>query len=410
MLDAFLEVSYGHTKEAEDKQRLTNTLAELPKETLLAIASGREKLGSAENWLEQFNGTSLYNKALQLEQLEYRIDMGEKLAMAKDEIYVHKKMLELELLKEAGQTKEAILAEGLGTYFGYQKGKKLDRGGEGAVRGLGGAFGGGLAGGLAGGAVGGVPGALLGGIGGSYGGYRLATHGLDEEIARRAAAQQAAGAAEKSASIVHKAGMPAAAKKAKGVWGRYKQLMKGDRAKAVEDYATKRTGAMPLGENAAMFMGKNVNARKKAWEKMRGISGAERVKTLGTRVGTGAAGVGAVGVGAAALKGKDSEKTSAAAYAEAAYRMKVAHAEMVLGRELTDMEKQAIGVGGALKGMYNVAKKGFGGKAGGFGQAAKNVGGYWKGIASKSPGMAAGLVAAPVAAAGLGAGYMAGSK
>jgi len=76
--------------------------------------------------------------------------------------------------------------------------------------------------------------------------------------------------------------------------------------------------------------------------------------------------------------------------------------------------KTAIGIIGAAKGLYNAGKVGAfgtlaaqkaakaGGAAagGGFGGAAKNVGRYFGGLAKTSPGMAAGMVAAPALATG----------
>jgi hypothetical protein len=81
-------------------------------------------------------------------------------------------------------------------------------------------------------------------------------------------------------------------------------------------------------------------------------------------------------------------------------------------------QKEAASTLGALKGMYNVARSGFGRSAAdasgkvtslvggeakrlgksGLGGAATNVGHYWKNLAKNQPGLAASLVAAPVAA------------
>jgi hypothetical protein len=90
------------------------------------------------------------------------------------------------------------------------------------------------------------------------------------------------------------------------------------------------------------------------------------------------------------------------------------------------MEKEAIGTMGAVKGMFNSAKAGWGGagaaRAGakalgapaigpmtvaqqaaaksGFSGAATNAGKYWQGLAKTRPGLAAGMVAAPALAGG----------
>jgi hypothetical protein len=112
--------------------------------------------------------------------------------------------------------------------------------------------------------------------------------------------------------------------------------------------------------------------------------------------------------------------------------MKVAD---VWGRQMAHLEKTAIpgigAIGGALRGfgskalgsarqlgggfkqLGQAAKTGWGGvvnQAGGLSSgirgAAQNVGHTWSNIAKTSPGLAAGLVAAPVAAAGIGAGAL----
>jgi hypothetical protein len=102
---------------------------------------------------------------------------------------------------------------------------------------------------------------------------------------------------------------------------------------------------------------------------------------------------------------------------------------MVKGaQEMGLLEKQAVGFLGAAKGLWNASKAGYGTGGGvikgvgsfrvsggaarragksGFSGAVHNAGTYMGALAKKQPGMAAGLVAAPVAAAGA-LGYAAG--
>lgn len=84
MLDKFLEVSYGKTKEAEDKSHLVELMKQLPNEELMKIASGETKLshygsigGGGQEWIQEFRGTPFFEQALALEQEDLQMQMQE---------------------------------------------------------------------------------------------------------------------------------------------------------------------------------------------------------------------------------------------------------------------------------------------------------------------------------------------
>lgn len=120
MLDVFLQAGYTKEKRASASLEMTRLMMKLPQAELLKIASGdltacAPKEGSGgEEWLEKFRGTPLMDQAFQLAQAEIALDMQdiqerqqrkEEDAMrpdnyvAKDQLGLKKRLLELELLK-----------------------------------------------------------------------------------------------------------------------------------------------------------------------------------------------------------------------------------------------------------------------------------------------------------------------
>lgn len=114
MLDTFLEVACGHTKEAEARAKTVDLLKQLPNDYLYALATGKEKIAYDEegSFLQKFKGSDLFEDAVALEQqaLELRMQdqqnrkdesqrWRERDAL-QDQLSIQKKMLELELAKQ----------------------------------------------------------------------------------------------------------------------------------------------------------------------------------------------------------------------------------------------------------------------------------------------------------------------
>jgi hypothetical protein len=78
MLDVFLEVVSGKTREAEAFDALVDDFSKLPTEELAKIASGQSKLayGDDDDWLSKFEDTDLYEQALALEQECLEVDIA----------------------------------------------------------------------------------------------------------------------------------------------------------------------------------------------------------------------------------------------------------------------------------------------------------------------------------------------
>jgi DNA-binding protein H-NS len=130
MLDTFLTVAYQKTKKAEAQDRQVELLKKLPNDLLFKIASGQEKLGygamaslggGCEDWIEKFQGTPLLQEAVALRKEELELEMAEaqhrqqedqhyqavsaerqQNTVARDELCIKKKMLELQLVESAG--------------------------------------------------------------------------------------------------------------------------------------------------------------------------------------------------------------------------------------------------------------------------------------------------------------------
>ena len=79
MLDTFLEVAAGHYKKANDQKRTVELMSRLPKETLINIANGTEKLayGCDDDWLEKYKGTPLLPQAVQLAKQELELEQAD---------------------------------------------------------------------------------------------------------------------------------------------------------------------------------------------------------------------------------------------------------------------------------------------------------------------------------------------
>jgi hypothetical protein len=125
MLDLCLTAMYEKDITTKTAQALHQALLQLPKEELLDISLGRSPLnkvahmdcndGGEVSWLDQFQGSPLYDHALQLEQKCLELDMQriqgrsdresamDQANQAKDVIDVQKRMLELQLVQSKHQ-------------------------------------------------------------------------------------------------------------------------------------------------------------------------------------------------------------------------------------------------------------------------------------------------------------------
>lgn len=112
MLDLWLEHAYTKTKQAEDKQRFYTALEQLPTAELLAITRGESPINKVAHgdacWLDQFQGSPLYDQALALEKQSLELDMSDAAESTerqaayshRDALRVQRRMLELALSEE----------------------------------------------------------------------------------------------------------------------------------------------------------------------------------------------------------------------------------------------------------------------------------------------------------------------
>ena len=119
MLDAYLEVLCEKTAAAEAFDALVEDYMKLPNEELVGLANGTSKLAYGDHdgeWLEKFEGTELYDDALQLEQQCLEVDIADQqhrleqemkepeerpdFYKQKDAIRLKKRILDLELTKQ----------------------------------------------------------------------------------------------------------------------------------------------------------------------------------------------------------------------------------------------------------------------------------------------------------------------
>jgi hypothetical protein len=115
MLDRYIEVLWGHEKQAAEQRKLVDLLGRLPIDELDGLASGRTKLafscGDDGEWLEKFKGTPLLEQAIQLEQEQLQLEAqqisqrqesrqsGDQEAMQRDQLNVRRKLLDIELAR-----------------------------------------------------------------------------------------------------------------------------------------------------------------------------------------------------------------------------------------------------------------------------------------------------------------------
>lgn len=128
MLDIFLDAAAEQEKNASAVDELTEVMKELPLEELQKIASGKTKLSfydSNPKWLKQFEGTPLYEQAIQLEQACIAIEASDiekrmternerdDIWDQKDMLRLKKKQLELQLAhaKLSGEAPEEEVEE-----------------------------------------------------------------------------------------------------------------------------------------------------------------------------------------------------------------------------------------------------------------------------------------------------------
>lgn len=119
MLDTFLEVSYRDEQAKSLRNEMAEAMTALPNDMLHKLASGEEKLafhGDKEGgcWLDQFQGTPLYEQAIQLEEKSIELEAQDQQQRvedragrdqiwdARDAVRLKKRMLELELRKGEG--------------------------------------------------------------------------------------------------------------------------------------------------------------------------------------------------------------------------------------------------------------------------------------------------------------------
>jgi len=367
MLDKFLEVAYEQTKQASLKQQVLTELKKLPDSELHKIASGEVKIScmGEDNWLDKFKCSPLYQDAVALEEQRLEADIADQQRRAsekstsderwavRDSLNVKKRMLELDL----------------------RKSELSDEGPE--------------------------P-------------MSLPAPSAEEAVDKMASARGALliESMRKEAKTSSVSDLRNAAKKSKGVWGRYKQLMKGDRSKAIRDFSDGRTGATRVtlgGKSGALFSGttKGVDRRTKAWEKMQHVAQTEGNKSVAARAATAAAGVAGIGVGIDKLQG-DKKKTAA----------------ITNLNDLNEFEKEALvaalrtaasALPGIAKFVGRTAKQQFGAARRGGTESMRKVlnrqttvaKGRVSNFVNKSPGAAAALAGGAVGTAGL-AGYAAG--
>jgi hypothetical protein len=145
MLDAFLTVAYGKTKQAQAMDQRVQLMRKLSNNTLVKIANGKMKLGHAHlvgedegNWLDRFKDTPLFQDALEVEkqELENRIverqrsqeqdERWRAQSDARDDLCIRRKMLELRLAELESGTSEEAADEGAAEAMGGNQLQKED--------------------------------------------------------------------------------------------------------------------------------------------------------------------------------------------------------------------------------------------------------------------------------------------
>lgn len=388
MLDEFLEVAYEHEKKASAYQRMVADMGKLPLGELHALAEGTSKLaslcGESDEWLEKYEGTPFHEQALQLEQeqLEHSIAQEQRLLEVQmkekdesreeeyrrgDAIRLRKRILDLELNKskleaaaggaaEEDEEQEEFEPEAATPPVAAEE--EPEEAEEAPVD---------------------IKAAAVR--------MRKSAGGLsrfDPAAAAVAVPTALAAGASRDPFIV-----PNIAGTVTGRMGRYAENV------------GQKPGEMGPG-NAAMM----------------GAVGGDLVG--GAIGGPPGAQVGrALGAGGGAYLGysrsKDKAKDNSGEKKGPKEEVKKASACGVTPVQLRAMRKEALNLGGAMKGLANAGRAGFrgagvAGKVGakGLAGASKNVGKAWAGMAKNHPGMAAASLAIPTAAAAGGVGLMAG--
>ncbi len=130
MLDKYLEVLYSHEKTASTKNQMADLMKVLPEEELHRIANGEEKLAEfdcmsdkANSWVDQFQGTPMYEEAMALEGQKLELDIqrqqqnmerfaaGDELSHAEDQIRLQRRILELKKHQADLQARGAVQEE-----------------------------------------------------------------------------------------------------------------------------------------------------------------------------------------------------------------------------------------------------------------------------------------------------------
>jgi hypothetical protein len=404
MIDSFLEVAYGKTKTAEDMDRRVELMRKLPDGLLRKIASGEEKLGypvdvtgsgdEPKIWLDRFKDTPLFEEALEIEKQELENRMADQQRRqeeqanwqardsARDELCIKRKMLELQL---------AELESGGGESLEEEAAAEGEPPAEEAAE--------------------------------QAGGGETTVPEAAEQM--KAAMAKAAAQMQKSAKTLREIEEETIrrGREAGGKWG----LKRGARSGA-------RAGAVPAALAGAIgggLYGGLKGGGGRAQRALRALGGAAAGAAGGGGIGA------AYGGGTGAYKGKRIGKQ----LGEQAAKQRNLQRRLLILRALrnrqmaqpyrtkqssAELSKEAIGLWGAGKGLVSAMRTGWAGRG-----AAKNVvrktmqagkeveqkgisgvsgalhhgGKYMGGLMRKSPGLAAGMIAAPAA----GAGYALGS-
>lgn len=115
MLDHFLDVAVRSDAAHREQVKLAQDLQRLPNDVLYGLATGSLKLafGSSDEWLEKYQGTPMFEEALQLEHAELENEVArqqasvanqsEQFYKTQEQIRLQKKMLDLKLIEASEQ-------------------------------------------------------------------------------------------------------------------------------------------------------------------------------------------------------------------------------------------------------------------------------------------------------------------
>lgn len=156
-LDAFLKTAYDQGREQQEKAATVASFQKLPRELLIKIATGQVKLsdlcspdcdGGDKTWISKFEGTELYQQAIELEQQDIQLEMEQAQARArerqerpasdaiydqKDQLRIQKKLLELQLDQSQLQATAAAAGPAAGAAQAKPPVPEADAQGAGAV-------------------------------------------------------------------------------------------------------------------------------------------------------------------------------------------------------------------------------------------------------------------------------------